>query len=102
VKECVDVLWWLLNNREVNGIFNLGTGRPGPGTISSGGLCRAGTPAQDRLHRDARAIRGQYQYFTEARMDKLRAQAARVPFIPLEDSVGDYVRNHLLQADPYL
>src|SRR5512133_1438577 len=26
VKDCVDVLWWLMNNREVDGIFNLGTG----------------------------------------------------------------------------
>ncbi|MDD1632315.1 MAG: ADP-glyceromanno-heptose 6-epimerase, partial [Methylococcaceae bacterium] len=27
VKECVEVLWWLLEHREVNGIFNLGTGQ---------------------------------------------------------------------------
>jgi hypothetical protein len=25
-----------------------------------------------------------------------------VRFSPLEDAVGDYVRNHLLKADPYL
>ena len=35
VKDCVGILRWLLEHREANGIFNLGTGRGlgGPGTI---------------------------------------------------------------------
>ncbi len=48
------------------------------------------------------AIRGQYQYFTEARMEKLEAAGCPVVFHRLEESVGDYVRSHLLQGDPYL
>ncbi len=27
VKDCIDVLWWLFKNPDVNGIFNLGTGK---------------------------------------------------------------------------
>jgi len=27
IKDCVNVMWWLFKNPEVNGIFNLGTGK---------------------------------------------------------------------------
>ena len=27
VKDCIDVMWWLFKNPDVNGIFNLGTGK---------------------------------------------------------------------------
>ena len=47
------------------------------------------------------AIRGQYQYFTEARMARLRAAGFARPFATLEDAVTDYVRNHLMAADEY-
>jgi ADP-L-glycero-D-manno-heptose 6-epimerase len=48
------------------------------------------------------AIRGQYQYFTEAKMEKLRATGCPSAFRPLEESVADYVKAHLLDSDPYL
>ncbi len=40
-------------------------------------------------------IRDRYQYFTEARMDKLARAGFTRPFTSLEDGVTDYVRNHL-------
>ncbi len=103
VKDCVDVLWWLMNNRQVTGIFNLGTGQ----ARTWNDLIRAVFAALDRpatidYIEMPEEIRGQYQYFTEARMEKLRAAGCPVNFRPLEDSVGDYVRNHLLKPDPYL
>ena len=48
------------------------------------------------------AIRGQYQYFTEAKMENLRAAGCPAAFRPLEEAVADYVKAHLLAADPYL
>ncbi|MBU2054954.1 MAG: ADP-L-glycero-D-mannoheptose-6-epimerase, partial [Proteobacteria bacterium] len=48
------------------------------------------------------AIRGQYQYFTEAKMEKLRAAGFPAAFRPLEEAVADYVKNHLLRDDPHL
>jgi hypothetical protein len=35
-------------------------------------------------------------------MDKLKAAGCPVAFLSLEDSVRDYVVNHLQKADPYL
>jgi ADP-L-glycero-D-manno-heptose 6-epimerase len=102
VKDCVEVLWWLLNNREVNGIFNLGTGTARTWNDLIGAVFAAleRPPRIDYIEMPEE-IRGQYQYFTEARMDKLRTVGCPVAFSPLENSVGNYVRKHLLQADPY-
>jgi ADP-L-glycero-D-manno-heptose 6-epimerase len=103
VKDCVEVLWWLLNHREVNGIFNLGTGR----ARTWNDLIRAVfaalnlPPSIDYIEMPE-AIRGQYQYFTEAKMEKLRAAGCPAAFRPLEEAVADYVQGHLINPDPYL
>lgn len=47
-------------------------------------------------------IRNQYQYFTEAKMQRLHAQNIASPAWPLERAVHDYVKGYLLQTDPYL
>ncbi|MBX3020768.1 MAG: ADP-glyceromanno-heptose 6-epimerase [Bdellovibrionales bacterium] len=47
-------------------------------------------------------IRDQYQYFTEAKMDRLLAQKLSSPQWPLDKGITDYVTQHLAQKDPYL
>jgi ADP-L-glycero-D-manno-heptose 6-epimerase len=42
-----------------------------------------------------------YQYFTEARMDRLRAAGYIRPFTPLEPGIADYVRHYLDMLDRY-
>ncbi|MCE5283554.1 MAG: ADP-glyceromanno-heptose 6-epimerase [Deltaproteobacteria bacterium] len=103
VKECAEVLFWLLNHREVNGIFNLGTGQARTWNDLIGAVFAAmDLPVRIDYIEMPEAIQGQYQYFTEARMDKIRAAGCPVAFRPLEEAVGDYVKNHLLKDDPYL
>jgi ADP-L-glycero-D-manno-heptose 6-epimerase len=46
-------------------------------------------------------LNAKYQYFTQARMDSLRAAGYSNPFATLEAGVDDYVRNYLRQSDPY-
>ena len=41
-------------------------------------------------------IRDQYQYFTQANMNKFRREFSDFEFLALEDAVEDYVKNHLL------
>lgn len=102
VKDCVKALWWLLNHKEVNGIFNLGTGKARTWNDLIGSVFAALNlpPAIDYIEMPE-AIRGQYQYFTEANMDKLRAAGCPVSFAPLEETVADYVQ-FLTDPDPYL
>jgi ADP-L-glycero-D-manno-heptose 6-epimerase len=47
------------------------------------------------------SIRDKYQYFTEARMERLAAAGYHAPFHSLEEGVADYVRNYLAADDPY-
>jgi ADP-L-glycero-D-manno-heptose 6-epimerase len=48
------------------------------------------------------AIGPNYQYFTEARMSRLRQAGYNAPFTPLEEAVRDCVTSYLAQPDPYL
>ena len=103
VKDCVEVMWWLLEHPEANGIFNLGTGQ----SRTWNDLICAVFSAMNREPRIEYFdmpidIRHQYQYLTEAKMDKLREAKCPVEFGSLENTVRDYVANHLQQADPHL
>ena len=42
------------------------------------------------------ALRGKYQYFTQADIGKLRASGYDSAVTPLTDAVADYVRNYLV------
>ena len=103
VKDCVEVLWWLMQRDDVNGIFNLGTGQ----ARSWNDLIRAVFAAMQREPKidyiDMPSdLEQQYQYFTEAKMEKLKATGCPVAFRTLEDAVRDYVVQHLQEKDPHL
>jgi ADP-L-glycero-D-manno-heptose 6-epimerase len=103
VKDCVEILWWLLNHPEANGIFNLGTGQARTwNDLIAAVFAALKQPPRITYIEMPEEIRSQYQYFTEAAMGKLRAAGCPAAFRPLEASVADYVQTHLLTADPYL
>ncbi len=102
IGDCVEVLLWLVENRRVNGLFNLGTGR----ARSFAELARALFDALERPETiryvpTPEDIRATYQYFTEARTERLRASGYEPPFTALEDGVRRYVRDFLATPDPY-
>ena len=102
VGDCVSVMLWLFENEAVDGLFNIGTGQ----ARSFDDLARALFAALDRPPKIDYidmpiAIREHYQYFTEARMDRLRAAGYVQPFTSLEAGVETYVRDYLNQANPY-
>ena len=47
------------------------------------------------------SIRDRYQYFTQARMDRIRAAGFQGQSTPLEEGVRRYVQNFLSTDDPY-
>ncbi|MDP6475849.1 MAG: ADP-glyceromanno-heptose 6-epimerase [Alphaproteobacteria bacterium] len=102
VGDCVAVMLWLLEHQEVNGLFNVGTGR----ARSFDDLAKALFAALERPPKIEyidmpEAIRARYQYFTEARMARLRGAGYEQPFTSLEAGVASYVRDYLMQPDPY-
>ena len=102
VDDCVRAVEWLHRNRQVNGLFNLGTGK----ARSFADLAAAVFVALDREPRiqyidTPVEIRDKYQYFTQAETAKLREAGYTDPFTELEDGVGNYVRSYLSTDHPY-
>ena len=100
VKDCCEVMWWLLQNAAVNGIFNVGSGT----ARSWNDLLNSVFSAMNRepliTYIDMpENIRNQYQYFTEAPMQKLRKAGYSRPLYSLEAGVKDYIQNHLAKED---
>lgn len=102
VGDCVDIVLWLLDNPDVKGLFNCGTGK----ARSFADLARAvyaalGKEPQINYVDTPEDIRDKYQYFTEARMDRLAAAGYSKPMTSLEEGVAEYVKTYLSSDDPY-
>jgi ADP-L-glycero-D-manno-heptose 6-epimerase len=92
VDDVADVLAFALAKPLARGIYNLGTGTARTFLDLVRATFRAsGAPEQIRFVDTPEAIRERYQYFTEARMDRLRAAGWTRPFTSLEDGVARYV-----------
>lgn len=91
VKDVVDVVMFFLDHPDVNGIFNVGTGRARTWNDLAAALFASigKTPRIDYIDMPVE-LRERYQYFTQASMDKLRRSGYTKPFTPLEDAVKDY------------
>ncbi len=102
VKDCVDVMLWLLENPQVSGLFNLGTGKARSfRDLAEAVFTATGKPASITYRDTPIEIRDKYQYFTEANMQKLKAQGYGGNFHSLEDGIADYVTEYLAKDDPY-
>jgi ADP-L-glycero-D-manno-heptose 6-epimerase len=102
VKDCVDVMLWLVEHRAVSGLFNLGTGRAQTWLELMGALYGAvGRQLDVKWVDTPPEIRDRYQYFTQAEMARLRAAGYARPFRSVEEGVADYVEHHLATDDPY-
>jgi ADP-L-glycero-D-manno-heptose 6-epimerase len=102
VGDVVDVMLWLLDTPEVNGLFNLGTGRARNFTDVAHAICDAAgaLPRVEYVDLPAGAER-QYQSFTQATTERLRAAGFAGQFAPLEVGVQRYVREYLSTPTPY-
>jgi ADP-L-glycero-D-manno-heptose 6-epimerase len=102
VRDCVEMMLWLHDHPAVHGLFNIGSGQARSFAELAAALYRAlGREPQIEYIDTPPAIRDKYQYFTEARMDRLRAAGYDKPATSLEDGVRDYVTTYLAAADPY-
>lgn len=103
VKDCADVIAWLLENRQVGGLFNVGSGRARSwNDLAHAVFDAVGKPSQIEYIDMPAQLRAKYQYFTEASITKLRSAGYPRPFTPLEDAVRDYVCGYLRGHSPYL
>ena len=102
VGDVVNVMMWLLDNPQVSGIFNVGTGTARPFIdLASAVYTALGKEPNIKFQDTPIAIRDKYQYFTEANMGRLRAAGYDKPFTTLEDGVRQYVQDFLDCPDRY-
>ncbi len=96
VADLTDVIYWLYQNRPASGLYNLGTGKARTFLDLTHATFRAMElePVIEFIDTPV-DIRDKYQYFTEARMEKLRQAGYTKPFTSLEEGVYDYVTHYL-------
>jgi len=103
IKDCVRVMGWLMANRDVGGVFNVGTGQARTWNALARGVFTAmGREPQIEYVDMPDTLRGKYQYYTCADLKKLEGRGCDVGFRPLEDGITDYVQNYLMKGYAHL
>ena len=97
VKDVVDVMYFMMLHRRNSGIYNLGTGKAETflELVNQTFLAMGKEPKIDFIDTPA-DIRDTYQYFTEARISKLRSAGYERKISSLAEGVPDYVKGYLL------
>ena len=103
VKDAVECVVYLLNNQNISGLFNVGTGK-------AGSFKAIGESVANNLGGDSSVIKyidlpgdlkEKYQYFTEANINKIRSVGFESKFKNISDGISDYMQNYLITDDPY-
>jgi ADP-L-glycero-D-manno-heptose 6-epimerase len=102
VKDVIKVCVFLMQNRVINGVYNLGTGKARTflDLVKNTFTARGNDPLIEFVD-TPEDIRDKYQYFTEAKMEKLSSQGYTDKFYSLEDGIADYVKNYLIEKNYY-
>ena len=102
VDDVVAVVRWLLDTPRASGLFNVGTGEARSFREMIEAMFAAlQRPPKIEYIDMPESIRGQYQYFTQSEVGKLRAAGYNAGFTPLEEAVGRYVTQYLDCEDRY-
>lgn len=98
VKDICKVIMWLLVNKHVSGLFNVGTGRAQSFAELAEATFHALNLEPNIEYIDMpEKLRGKYQYYTKAEMSKLYDVGYPYHFADVENGVRDYVQSHLAQ-----
>ncbi len=97
VNDAVDMTLYFMENRDTNGLFNVGTGKARTWNDLVTAVFKAiGKEPNIEYIEMPEDLRDQYQYFTEAKMDKMREAGYDKEINSLENGIEDYVKNYLL------
>ncbi|WP_027206065.1 ADP-glyceromanno-heptose 6-epimerase [Butyrivibrio fibrisolvens] len=100
VKDICKVVKFMVENPEVNGLFNLGTGKARSFyDLAVATFNAMGKEPKIEFIEMPEQLRGKYQYFTQAEMSKLRDAGYKEEFYSLEDGARDYVQNYLMKGN---
>lgn len=97
IKDAVKMTLFFLDHPELGGLYNVGTGQ----AHSWNDLARAifaglDMDPQVEYIPMPEELRGKYQYYTQADMEKLRGVGCDVSAMPFDEAVRDYVQHYLV------
>ncbi|MCR4817216.1 MAG: ADP-glyceromanno-heptose 6-epimerase [Bacteroidales bacterium] len=102
VGDCVDVMLWMMEHKEVKGLFNVGTGHATTYNIVARSVAESmGVEPVIEYIEMPDSVKNQYQYFTEADLTKLRRAGYTASMTSVPDGVELYVKGFLSQANCY-
>ncbi|MCD6460697.1 ADP-glyceromanno-heptose 6-epimerase [bacterium] len=102
IDELLDTFFYLFDNKKINGIFNIGTGRTHTFRQLAISLLEAlGKPENIEYFPMPEDIRDRYQYHTKADMGKLRSAGYPEQDDRFAEYVKKYVRSYLLSGNKY-
>jgi ADP-L-glycero-D-manno-heptose 6-epimerase len=98
IKDAIDMTLFFLDKPDLNGLFNIGSGKARSWNDLVAALFKAlNKPVKIEYIDMPEHLRDKYQYFTEANMKKIKKADYTTPISSLEEGVTDYVKNYLLR-----
>lgn len=98
VKDICKVIKFMIEHQEINGLYNLGTGKCRTFYDLAAATFKAmGLEPNIKFVDMPESLRPKYQYYTQATMDKLRKAGYMDEFYTLEAGARDYVQNYLMK-----
>jgi ADP-L-glycero-D-manno-heptose 6-epimerase len=102
VRDCVEVVLWLLESPRVSGLFNVGSGAARSWLDLAHAMFKAlGREPRIEFIDMPPSLIEKYQYFTEAGLERLRAAGCTKAFTTLEAGAADYIQSYLTRGDRY-
>ncbi len=102
VKDVIDMTLYFYENKDVNGLFNIGTGKSRTWVDLVIAVFNAmDKPVNIEFIDMPDHLKDKYQYYTEANIDKIKNSGYIKEISSLEDGITDYVKNYLM-TDKYL
>lgn len=98
VKDAVDMTLHFLEHRDKNGLYNVGTGKARTWVDLVSSIFKSMNLEPNIEFIDMpNELKGKYQYFTEANIEKIRSAGYNNKITSLEDAVDDYVKEYLIK-----
>ncbi len=97
VKDAVNMTLHFLENKNINGLFNIGSGQARTWNDLVTALFKAIEKPINIEYIDLPDhLADKYQYFTEASLSKVKSAGYKKEITSLENGINDYVKNYLL------
>jgi ADP-L-glycero-D-manno-heptose 6-epimerase len=103
IKDAVDMTVNFMENKIVNGLYNVGTGNATSFNMFVNAIFEALDLEPNIEYFDMpNELVDKYQNYTQADMTKLKDTGYNLNTTPIPDAVKDYVRSYLITDNPYL